>query len=59
MFTNEQDGTFLQASYNPYTGAGISYATGSAAAPAAGGAWYQNPILWLVLIVGAVVIARR
>lgn len=59
MDMNSQDGTFISASYSPYTGGGFTYGSGTAAAPAAGGAWYQNPVLWLVLIVGAVVIARR
>jgi hypothetical protein len=59
MDMNSQDGTLITASYSPYTGGGITYATGAAAVPAAGGAWYQNPLFWILIIAGAVVIARR
>lgn len=52
------DGTLVQAGYNPYSGASLTVATGAAAAPAASGI-LGNPVLWIILIIGAIVIARQ
>lgn len=58
IFGSSNNGTVFTAGYNPYTGGTVTVATGAAAAPAVGGIMY-SPVVWLVLIIGAIIIARR
>lgn len=55
------DGTLFNAQYNPLTGgAGVTFANGAAAVPAAGasGGIFNNPIFWGLVVIAAILYAR-